>query len=237
MGSSFSTTNWSLVLAARKADDPAGRAALEELCRLYWFPLFAFVRRRSGDAEAAHDLTQGFFAELLERKPFDRVDPSAGSFRSFLLASIKNYLSHERERAGALKRGGGRAPIPLDADEAEARYTIDPGHDSTPERLFEYHWAMTVLDEAARRLQAEMHEAGKQREHRLLSPYLTEGGRQRSYREIADELDSSEGAVKMAVRRLRKRYGTMLREQVAQSVGSPDEVDRELRHLLDVVRG
>lgn len=233
MPGAFSTTNWSLVVAAGKRD-ATSRAALEELCGLYWFPLFAFVRRRSGSADAALDLTQGFFAELLERNPLDRVDPSAGRFRSFLLASVKNYLSHERERSSAQKRGGGKAPIPLDADAAEERFAIDPGHERTPEKLFEYHWAMTVLERVADRLAAEFAEAGKQREHRALAPFLTGGGR--GYREIAEELATTEGAIKMAVRRMRQRYGVLLREQVAQSVADPAEVDAELRHLLAVVR-
>ncbi len=235
MGSNFHTTNWSLVLAAA-GDDPSGRAALEELCRTYWFPLFAFVRRRTGDPDAAMDLTQGFFADLLERAALRRVDPAAGAFRNFLLASIKNHMSHERGRAAALKRGGGKTLVPLDAEAAERRYAVEPAHDRTPESLFEYHWAMAVLDGASRRLEEELEAAGKGREYRALAPFLIEGGSSRPYRDVAEELGTSEGAVKMAVRRLRQRYGAMLREQVALGVADPGQVDGELRHLLSVVR-
>lgn len=231
----FQTTKWSLVLAARERDDPAGRDALAELCRAYWYPLYAFVRRRTGEAERARDLTQGFFAEILERDALRRVDPDVGRFRAFLLASVKHYISNERERERALKRGGGRAPISLDADEAEERYRIEPKDDRTPELAFERNWAATVLDRAARRLEAEFAQAGKLDDFKVLSPFLTGAGEGVPYKQVAETLGTTEAAVKMAVRRLRQRYGAVLRDVIAQTVNAVDQVDRELRHLLEIV--
>ncbi|ANM31697.1 hypothetical protein ABI59_22265 [Acidobacteria bacterium Mor1] len=231
----FETTKWSLVLAAREPSDPSGREALAELCSIYWYPLYAFVRRRTGDADAARDLTQGFFADLLERSAFDRVDPAAGRFRSFLLASFKNFLSHERERAAAQKRGGGTSPVSLDADEAEERYRFEPADDRTPERVFERSWALAVLDQVSGRLRSELIEAGKAGQYDALSGYLTGEG-DKPYKQVAEELGTSEAAVKMAVRRLRQRYGTLLREEIAHTVTDEDQVDRELKHLLTTVQ-
>ena len=231
----FQTTRWSMVLAARQGSSSSGREALAELCEVYWYPLYAFVRRRVGPEEAL-DLTQGFFTDLLDRNTLDRVDPAAGKFRAFLLASMKNFLSHEREKAGAQKRGGDIVRFSLDARMAEERYAEEPRDERTPEHLFERRWAWTVLDRVSDRLQEEFEEAGKAKHHQALAGYLSDPGRGRPYSEVAAELATSEAAIKMAVRRMRQRYGTLLREEISQTVSSADEIDREIRQLLEVVR-
>jgi RNA polymerase sigma-70 factor (ECF subfamily) len=231
----FQTTRWSMVLAAKRGDSAAGRKALAELCEIYWYPLYVFVRRRAGGEEAL-DLTQGFFADLLGRNPLARIDPAAGKFRAFLLASLKNYLSREREKAATLKRGGDLTHFSLDARRAEERYGEEPRDEQTPERLFERTWARTVLDRVADRLRTEFEDAGKIEQHRALEGFLTQPGRGRGYGEVARDLGTSEAAVKMAVRRMRKRFGLLLRDEIAQTVSSSQEVDREIRHLLSVAR-
>jgi RNA polymerase sigma-70 factor (ECF subfamily) len=234
--SRFETTKWSLVLAARESDDPTARAALAELCRCYWYPLFAFARRCTGRADSAADHTQGFFADLLERRTLVNVDPAAGRFRSFLLASFKNYLSHERERATAAKRGGSRPPISLDGEAGEARYLDEPRDEWTPEQQFERNWALALLARVSDRLREELEQAGKGREYRALAGFLTDDGGKRPYREVAADLGSTEAAVKMAIRRLRQRYGALLRDEIAQTVRDDADVDRELRSLLAALR-
>jgi RNA polymerase sigma-70 factor (ECF subfamily) len=236
MRTQFATTSWSQVLAARDGTDTEARDALERLCETYWYPLYAYVRRRGHDPEAARDLTQGFFAELFENETLRQVEPSAGRFRSFLLACLKHFLSHERDRAKTLKRGGGTSPISLDAAAAEKRYDREPAVDLTPEEVFERRWALTVVERALGRLRQEADEKGHPQRFIRLAVYLTGETPRLPYREVASELAMSEGAVKVAVHRLRRRFGELLRAEVAETLADPAETDQEVRHLLLVIR-
>ncbi len=233
MSGRFATTQWSLVLAARDGTDGEARRALESLCEGYWYPLYAYVRRRGHDAEESRDLTQAFFADLLDRDFLEGVDRSKGRFRSFLLASLGNFLSHARDKERALKRGGGMRPLPLDGDTAETRYRDEPADRMTPELVFERRWGLTVMERAMRRLEAESRDDPTRFEQ--LKACLT-GSDHAPYREIAEALGMSESAVKAAVHRLRQRYGRLLRDEIGETVATAAEVDDELRHLLGVVR-
>jgi RNA polymerase sigma-70 factor (ECF subfamily) len=230
----FSATRWSVVLAA--AANPQGaHEALAALCRAYWYPLYAFLRRLGISSHDAEDLTQGFFAQLLARGGLGHVDRTKGRFRTFLLASLKHFLADERDRATALKRGGGAPTIALDAADAEQRYALEPRDDLTPDRLFDRRWALAVIDRALVRLRAEYGAAGKAALFAELQPTLTAGGRAKPYSEIGAALAIEEGAVKVAVHRLRQRYGAALRAEIAETVSSPAEVREELRQLLDAL--
>ena len=231
--SRFATTQWNVVLAARDGSETQARQALESLCEAYWFPLYAYVRHRGHGADAARDLTQAFFADLLSRDFLGAIDQSKGRFRSFLLASLEHFLSHERDKEQALKRGGATRTLSLDADAAETRYRHEPTDHLTPERVFERRWGLTVMERAMERLQAEFRDQPARFD--LLKPCLTGDSGDR-YQEIAASLGMSEGAVKTAVHRFRERYGRLLREEVAETVASADEVDDEVRHLLGVLR-
>jgi RNA polymerase sigma-70 factor (ECF subfamily) len=233
MSNQFATTQWKVVLDARDGTESESRLALESLCRAYWFPLYAYVRSRGHDADRARDLTQAFFADLLGRNFLGAIDRSKGRFRSFLLASLGHFLSHERDKANALKQGGGVQPISLDAAAAETRYRIEPADPVTPELVFERRWGMTVMERTMERLRAEYADQPGRFEH--LKPCLT-GDNPDRYAGIGATLGMSETAVKAAVHRLRQRYGRLLREEIAETVSSPAEVDEELRHLLGVVR-
>src|SRR5512145_1235061 len=221
----FQTTNWSLVLAARDEPSSAGRAALESLCERYWYPLYACVRASGNDSEAARDLTQEFFARMLERDFLREVRPEAGRFRSFLHASLKHFLSHERDKARALKRGGGLAPLSLDTDTAEDRFVHEPADRLTPEQVFERRWALTVLEHALEQLRQELEARGEHDRFARLRQFLVGEEPHASYRELAVELEMTEDAVKSAVHRLRRRLGMLLREEIAETVANPDEVD------------
>jgi len=229
------TTQWSQVLAARDGSDTEARAALEALCQTYWQPLYAYIRHQGSDSDEARDLTQGFFTEFLEKDFLSDVDPEKGRFRSYLLASLRHFLSHERDRDRALKRGGGATTLSLDVEAGEAGYVARPADATTPEDVFERRWATTVLDRAMDRLRAESLESGNESHFEQLKVYLTSGEAQTPYREVAQGLGMTEGAVAAAVGRLRKRYGRALRAEVAEIVVDPDDVDDELRHLLSVV--
>ena len=228
----FATTHWSLVLAAGRDSSAGGRAALEKLCCIYWYPLYSFVRF-SGSAPAdAQDLTQGFFLQLLKSNFLDAVAPQKGKFRSFLLASLKHYLSNERDRARALKRGGGIPPVSIDERDAENRYRLEPVDQMTPEKLYERRWALTVLDLALARLKDEYASSGRLPLFDQLKEDLTGGETSDSHAEIGRRLDMTPGAVKVAAHRLRKRYRECLRAEIAETVANPDEVDEEIRHLF-----
>lgn len=231
----FQTTNWSLVLAARDEPSAAGREALGALCERYWYPLYACVRAWGHDPDAARDLTQGFFARLLERDFLEGVRPEAGRFRSFLLASLRHFLSHEREKERALKRGGGEAFISLDAALAEGRYASEPVDRLTPEEVFERRWALTVLDHSLERLRMELEARGEHDRFDRLREFLTGQEPHPSYREIAETLEMTEDAVKAAVHRLRRQLGRLLREEISDTVARSEEVDDEVRHLLRTV--
>jgi len=228
----FATTRWSVVLAAGGEDDSSkARDALATLCEAYWYPLYAFVRRRGHKAEEAQDLTQAFFARMLEKHFLRDVHPELGRFRSFLLACLKHFLSNEREKARALKRGGGLKPISIDSHAAEQRYRLEPADDETPEKLFERQWAVTLLSQTLSQLEAEAERDGRGELFAQLKVYLT-GEQGPSYAEVAARFDMTEDAVKAAVYRLRKRYRKCLREQIAQTVADEEQVEQEIQDLF-----
>ena len=231
----FATTHWTIVVAAAHAGTGEAGPAMAELCETYWYPVYLFIRRQTGDADAALDLTQGFFARLLEKRDLAGVDRARGRFRSWLVAAVKNYMSNERDRARAGKRGGGRRPLSIDAADAESRYRLEPAHDLTPERVFERRWALTLLDRVLSALRAESHAEGKTALFEALKDCL--GGRpgESRYREAATRLGMAEGAVRMAAHRLRRRYRELLREQIAQTVETPEQIDEEIAFLFKAV--
>jgi RNA polymerase sigma-70 factor (ECF subfamily) len=232
----FSATRWTLVLsAARGTRTPVATTALAELCRTYWYPLYAFLRHRGHESHEAEDLTQGFFAHLLAKDFLAGVDPEKGKFRSFLLASLKHFLSDQRDYAQARKRGGGQKVVPLDGLDAESRYRLEPAHDLTPEKMYEKQWALALLDRVLSRLEAEQSADGKAEQFAVLKNFLS-GSRAESYAAIAERLGTTEGAVKTAVHRLRRRYRELLREEIAQTVASPEEIDEEIRSLLSCLQ-
>ena len=233
--SGFATTHWSVVLRAAQPDDSAARAALEMLCRRYWFPLYAFARRRVATVPEAQDLTQEFFLRLLEKNSLAAATPERGRFRSFLLTSLKNFLANEWDRANAQKRGGGRERLSLDWETGESRLSLEPTHSDTPEREFERQWALTLLDVVVRRLQDEFVTAGKSRQFELLKETLTGSRALLDYAVIAAELQMSEEAVRQAAHRLRKRYRELLREEVAATIESNNEVEDEIGRLFEAL--
>jgi RNA polymerase sigma-70 factor (ECF subfamily) len=228
----FATTRWSVVLAAGQRLQPDAGAALEALCRTYWYPLYAFVRRQGRQPAEAADLTQGFFATLLERDDLGGLSPDKGRFRSFLLASLKHYLINEADRQRAMKRGGGRRLLSLDFDDAESRYRLEPAHHETAESVFERQWALTLLDRVRGLLREEAAAGGELQRFEQLEPYLTGDSRAPSYTETAAQLNMTEAAVKMAVSRLRRRFHDWLRREIAETVGSPEKIDDEIRSLI-----
>lgn len=235
MRSGFATTSWTMVLAAREGPSTESRQALEALCRVYWYPLYAFVRRQGHDADESRDLTQAYFAELLEKAYLEDYDPSRGRFRVFLQASVKHFLSKQREKAQAWKRGGRTDIVSLDAQDVEGRYRLEPADRLTPEELYERRWALTVLERALGALRREQDDAGRAKEFARLEGFLTGEQAMAPYREVAQELAMSQAAVKTAVHRLRQRFGQVLRAEIADTVSSPEEVDDEVKHLLGVV--
>ena len=235
-GEQFTTTHWSVVLAAGRGDSPASQQALERLCRTYWYPLYAFVRRQGPGPEEAQDLTQEFFARFLAKDYVGLADPARGRFRTFLLTSLKNFLAEAHRHATRLKRGGGQSVVSWDGMPPEQRYLAEPQHETTAETLYEQRWALTLLESALARLGAELASAGKERLFTELKDRLWGEPGAASYAELAARLDLSEGALKVAVHRLRQRFRELLREEVAQTVANPAEIDAELRHLVQVVR-
>jgi len=225
-----------MVLAAGGTSAPGARDALSALCEAYWYPLYVFVRRQGHPHEEACDLTQGFFLDLIEKRVLRGVEPQVARFRSFLLGTLKHYLAHVEERRAARKRGGSVAFMSIDADDAERRYRLDPADDRTPEMAYERHWAATVADRARLRLRREFERAGKGEEFRSLGGLVTGEGPTRPYREVAHRLGTTEAAVKMAVRRLRQRFGKLLRAEIADTVDEERNVDGELRHLVGLLR-
>jgi len=231
-GPGFAATRWTLVLsAARGTQTPRAAAAMAELCAIYWYPLYAFIRRRGLEAHEAEDLTQEFFARLLAKHSLVDVAPEKGKFRSFLLASVKHFLANEYDRAAAQKRGGGQKVIALDALRADSRWRLEPADELTPEKLFERRWALAVLDQVLTRLEAELAAAGKACQFEALKGFLTGAG-QGTHAQLGDQLGMSPGAVKVTVHRLRRRYRQLLREEIAHTVADPREIDDEIRYLL-----
>lgn len=235
MRSRFATTSWTKVLAAREAPSTEGRQALEALCRVYWYPLYVFVRRQGHDADESRDLTQAYFAELLEKGYLEDYDPARGRFRVFLKASVKHFLSKQREKAQSWKRGGRAEVFSLDAQEVEGRYRFEPVDRLTPEEIFERRWALTVLERALAQLRREQAEAGRGKEFERLEGFLTGQETKAPYSEVAAELSTSEAAIKTTVHRLRQRFGQLLRGEIAETVSSPEEVDDEVKYLLGVI--
>ena len=231
----FATTHWSVVLSASRPESAHYHQALESLCRTYWFPLYAYLRRHGCDTHQAEDHTQAFLASLMEKHGLRLAEPKRGKFRSFLLAALKHFIANERARANAQKRGGGRQVLSLDCDSAEALYALEPRDELSPEKLFERSWAMTVLDRAMTRLRVEAASADKQEQFDCLKTYLTASQDAAGYREVASRLNMTEGAVKVAVHRLRRRYRELLRDEIAQTVASEDQIDEEIRHLFDAL--
>jgi RNA polymerase sigma-70 factor (ECF subfamily) len=223
-----------VVLAAGGAT-PAASDALAVLCRAYWYPLYAFVRRQGHSPDDAQDLTQEFFARLLARGDLASVAPERGRFRAWLLAVMKHFLAKEWVRANRLKRGGGVAAVPLDGVAGEERYTHEPADSVTPEKLYDRRWAMDLLDRGLIRLEAEQAAAGKVEQFAALKFCLA--GEKVALREVADRLGSSEGAIKVAVHRLRERYRQLIREEIASTVDREEEIETELQELLAALRG
>jgi RNA polymerase sigma-70 factor (ECF subfamily) len=229
----FATTHWSVVLHAGRSDTTRARDALGKLCQAYWFPIYAYVRRRGRSPHDAQDLTQEFFARLLEQNWVTRADPGKGRFRSFLLGALNHFLAKEWRKDQAQKRGGGIQIEQLDS--AEMRYGNEPIADVTPEQQFDRKWAVTLLDAVLQRLSVEFERENKARMFELLKPCLVGERDAQPYSALSDVLGMSEGAVKVAVHRLRRRYRQLLREEVAQTVASPEEVEAEMRHLVNVL--
>jgi len=228
----FATTRWSMVVAAGARATPRSEEALARLCEAYWYPLYAYVRRWGYTADEAQDLTQEFFARLMEKGYLRQADPHRGRFRSFLLAALKHFLANERDRAGAQKRGGGRPPLPLEIETAEGRYSLEPVDPETPEKIFERRWALILLDKVLSRLRDEYHRTGRGALFDVLKDLLTSGKADETYARLGAELGMSEGAVKVAVHRLRRRFGELLREEIAETVADPQDVDDEIRYLF-----
>jgi len=231
-GGHFETTHWSLVLQAGHVSSSGGPAALAQLCQTYWPPLYAYARRKGHGPHDAQDLTQDFFSRLLEDNFFSTADRAKGRFRSFLLTAFNNFLINEWVRGQAQKRGGGQVLIPLDMEGIEATSGAELAHHLTPERAFERRWVLALLEKVVRRLQDEYVSAGRAELFGALRGSLSGEALGKSYAEVAQRLGMSEGAVKVAVHRLRQRYRELLRAEIANTVASPDEVDDELRHLF-----
>jgi RNA polymerase sigma-70 factor (ECF subfamily) len=231
----FATTHWSVVLAAQ-GDSAAAQEALERLCRIYWWPLYGFVRRQGYTPEEAQDLTQDFFALLLERKDLDAVRREKGRLRSYLLASLKNFLAKAHRRAMRIKRGEGKPLLSLEELLARERADLEPADTLSADRIYERRWALTLLDQVLTRLEKEYRAAGSTALFEHLKQLLADEPPCPSQAQIARELDMTENAVKQAFHRLRKRYGTLLREEIAHTVAVPDDVEGELRHFITVLQ-
>jgi DNA-directed RNA polymerase specialized sigma24 family protein len=236
-GGQFITTHWSAVLLSAQSQAPGSDKAREEFCRLYWYPLYAFIRRRGYNPDDARDLTQGFFLFILGRKALQRATPEKGKFRSFLLGSLKNYLSNEYQRENAIKRGGRIDFVPVDFSNGEDRYSREPADSLTPEKIFEANWAMTLLERAIEQLKAEYSAQGKGTIFETLRPYLDLSGiaQAPSYEAAADKLKVTGAGVKTLIHRFRKRYSEILREAVAQTIADPTQIDDEIRSLCDAL--
>lgn len=232
----FATTHWSVVRAINQDNPAAASSALQELCQTYWYPLYTFVRRQGKDANAAADLTQAFFADLLQREDLKKVDPSFGKFRSFLLAALKHFLINQWDKARAQKRGGGKSPLSLDFREADDRYRTEPSHAQTPELIFEKQWAKTLLERVCETLRSDFAERGKAHQFDKLRKFLGGKSSEETLAEAADQLSMSEVAVKVAVHRMRQKFGEILRAEIGNTVSTPEEIDSEIQHLFDVFR-
>jgi len=231
----FATTHWSVVLAAQ-GESPAAQEALEKLCRAYWRPIYGFVRRQGVGPEEAEDLTQAFFALLLERRDLDMVRKEKGRLRSYLLVSLKHFLANERHRAMAIKRGEGRRLIPLEELRSGEHADLEPADNLSPDRIYERRWALTVLEQVFARLKNEYGAAENARLFDRLKELLAGESGQLSQAKIAGEFGMKENAVKQAFHRFRQRYQLLLREEIAHTVAVPGDIEDELRHLIGILR-
>ena len=233
--SQFPATRWSLVVAAGDPHRKEARSALVSLCESYWYPLYAYLRRRGYSSDQAQDLTQEFFVRVIEGRYLDRAEPEKGRFRAFLLTSLKFFVADEDDRRRARKRGGGMV-VPLEFSSGEERYQREPAHDETPERIYERRWALSVLDRVVEKLRNEFVQHGRPDHFERLKVFLL-GQSDAPYAALAQELNTSEGALKVAIHRLRKRYRELFRQEIADTVADPAAVESELRHLAAVLTG
>ena len=232
----FLTTHWSVVVSAGRADSEASFAALDRLCRTYWYPLFAYVRRRGYNEETAKDLTQAFFAQVISRQYIADADPDRGRFRTFLLSSLDHFLANEWHRSQTRRRGGGVEFVSLDYAREQERHAVDPAHEFTPERIFERRWAEAVLNRVLEALRHEF-DGAKIKRFEVLKRFLTEDKGAQSYLDAARELGLTEQAVKSAIHRLRQRWRELMRQEIAQTLNAAtsEEVDAEIRYLIGVL--
>jgi len=231
-GDVFATTHWTVVLAAGRRSTPQSDLALEELCRAYWFPLYAYVRRRGHTKEDAEDWTQAFFARFLEKNYLEGLNAERGRFRAFLLASLKHFLANEWDKSQRQKRGGGEATLSLDWETADTQFQITATSELTPDKAFDREWALTLLAKVIERLRTECAADGKTRLFEQLKVFLAAGKGESAQSEVAKALGMEEGAVRVAVHRLRKRYRQLLRDEIANTLSEPTMVDEELRALF-----
>jgi RNA polymerase sigma factor (sigma-70 family) len=233
----FVTTHWSVVLTAGHSDTTHAQEALAKLCQTYWYPLYAHVRRRGHSPEDAKDLTQEFFARLLEQQSIANADPERGRFRSFMLGAMNHFLATEWAKLQTQKRGSGRKPLSLDLAAADLRFDLEPADSATPDKAFDKSWATTLLDEVLNRLEAEYHREGKTALFSAIKQTLAGSRESQPYTALAARLGITEGALRTAVHRLRKRYRELLRHEIANTVSSPEEVNEEIRYLLKISAG
>lgn len=233
----FPTTQWSRVVTAASRDASEAREALSSLCQAYWYPIYAYIRHRGHTPEQAQDLTQSFFAYILEHDLIALADPTRGRFRAFLRTVCARHLTAQRDRQNAAKRGGGRAPLSIDPFDAERRYAYEPAHALTPERIFDRTWALTLLCRVVERLRREYDDAGRSDRFEELLAILTRDPTSDSSAEIARRLGTTEGNVRVAVHRLRRRYGLLLREEIAATVDDEAQIDDEIRALFSALEG
>jgi RNA polymerase sigma-70 factor (ECF subfamily) len=233
----FATTHWTAVLAAGRGQSDHAHAALEELCHTYWYPLYAYVRRHGHSREDAEDLTQGFFTRLLEKNYLEGVTSEKGKFRSFLLMALKRFLANEWDRANCQKRGGGVSPLSLDWQDAETRYQINPANELSPDKFYDRAWAVVVLERVITRLQAESRTEGKAALYDQLKPFLIMGKGEIPYADAAAAMKMSEGAVRVAVHRFRRRYRELLRDEITQTLANPAQADEEMQALFSALTG
>jgi RNA polymerase sigma-70 factor (ECF subfamily) len=233
----FPTTQWSRVTTAAGRDDGEAREALSMLCQAYWYPIYAFVRHRGFSPEQAQDRTQDFFAYVLERDLIAKADPARGRFRTFLRTVCARHLAHDRDREYAAKRGGGRPQLAIDPLAAERRYALEPAHEMTAERVFDRSWALTLLDRVVDRLRREYEDAGRSTRFEELIAVMTRDPESEPYGDIAERLGTTEGNIRVAVHRLRRRYGILLREEIVATVGDAAQVDDEIQALFAALAG
>jgi RNA polymerase sigma-70 factor (ECF subfamily) len=233
----FPTTDWGVILAVAQRGSPEAEGALAKLCAAYWYPLYAFIRQSGYGQHEAEDLTQEFFARLVEKHYLEGITIEGGRFRSYLLTALKHFLANERDKLRSEKRGGGRSIIPIDEVVAEELYRRELVDDETPDLLFERRWAVRLLEHVRRRLAQEYQTRGREELFRALEGHLSGAARLIPYAALGARLGMSEGAVKVAVHRLRKRFGQLLRLQIAETVSRPEEIDEEIRYLITVAGG